>query len=90
MNKRFVLAHVSKKGYSNLLVFKKRGKKIKKLETLHDMAEVPKESKVEQPEPTSAKSGGKIYKQILTGMGNLDFSSDNVKKTRKENIKLIV
>lgn len=90
MNKRFVLAHVSKHGYSSIAVFKKRGKKVKKLETLEELVPEESTSKAESTTKEEAKTGGKIYKAILTGMGNLDFSSDNVKKTKRENIKLIV
>jgi hypothetical protein len=91
MNKNFIKSHVSKRGYSNLAVFRKRGKKVKKIETLNDMIpEGSKQNESKQDVEVVEKSGGKIYKKILTGMGNLDFSSDNVKKTKRENIKLII
>lgn len=89
MNKAFVKSHVSKRGYSTIAVFHKRGKRVKKLETLEELVPEDKVSSSSQ-QPVEPKSGGKIYKKILTGMGNLDFSSDNVKKTKRENIKLIV
>jgi hypothetical protein len=86
MNKTFVKTHSSRKGYSMMAVFRKKGKKVKKVETLNEMIPEESTSKVE----SVGKTGGKIYNKILTGMGNLDFSSDNVKKTKRENIKLIV
>ncbi len=88
MNKNFIKSKFSKRGFSILSVFRKRGKKIKKLETLKSMT--PETMEPEESKQNVEKSGGKIYKKILTGMGNLDFSSDNVKKTKRENIKLII
>ncbi len=93
MNKNFVKLHSSKRGYSIRSIFRKRGKRVKKLETLNDMIPEPKAesvSKEESTEKSVEKTGGKLYKKILTGMGNLDFGSENVKKTKRENIKLIV
>ncbi len=89
MNKKFVLSHVSKKGYSNLSFYKKRGKNYVKVEQLDDIIDAP-ETKPNPDENIETKKGGKIYKRVLVGMGNLDFSSSNVKPTKRENIKLIV
>jgi len=93
MNKQFVLSHISKKGYSNLSFYKKRGKKYVKVEHLDDIIDTPETKTTHDTnseETIETKKGGKIYKRVLVGMGNLDFSSSNVKPTKRENIKLIV